>query len=71
MCRRNPYRPKRDACVCGRKNVELWYDWSGGPGEREKLFFICPKCGLRSEPAETRSGAIDKWNELVRKRKEG
>ena len=65
---KKPYRPKRDPCVCGRKIIDFCSDWSSG---NRMLFFRCPKCGLRSEPAETRSGAIDNWNELVRKRKEG
>lgn len=59
--------PKFEPCICGRNA----HDWWVGPNGTQ---IVCKKCGLASPWVERKKGksaAINAWNEMVRKKKEG
>ena len=60
---RDRYKPpQRVPCICGRKQLEVW--WSGEIGN-EGPFIKCPNCGRKSPVSESRNKLNETWNKMI------
>ena len=60
---RDKYKPpKRLPCVCGRKQLDIW--WSAEIGNKGP-FLKCPNCGRTSPASEKQIKLNETWNKMI------